>query len=111
MDDTYINNDLSNYENEAEQEEIAKEFMSYEEAPAPEFINVEQVTSAIVDALISHRRSITLSNNGKLYVGQRFTTKEALQNAVKSYSIRVHQQFEVIYSIPTLWVLKCKQAP
>ena len=42
LDGTNINDDGSNYEDEAEQEEIAEEFISYEEAPALEFNNVDR---------------------------------------------------------------------
>ena len=68
LDGTNINNDVLNYEDEAEWEEIGEESMSCEVAPAPEVINMEQVISRIVDALISCRQSTTLSNNALIFL-------------------------------------------
>ena len=43
-------------------------------------------------------------------VGQVFTSKAVLQDFVKLYSIKAHQQYVVIASSKKLLVLRCKKA-
>ena len=42
-------------------------------------------------------------------VGRVFTSKAALQDVVKSYSIKAHQQYVVVTSSKILLVLRCKK--
>ncbi|KAG8382511.1 hypothetical protein BUALT_Bualt05G0084900 [Buddleja alternifolia] len=89
-----------------------EEHMTYEEAAAPEFTKINLVSNVVVDVLAPSQKNTPQSGDDvELYAGQRFNTKDELQNAVKSYSIRVHQQYVVTNSSPNFWVLKCKQAP
>ena len=43
-------------------------------------------------------------------VGQVFNSKSDLQDAVKIYSIKTHQEFVVVASLKKLLILRCKKA-
>ena len=52
----------------------------------------------------------TRNSSGGFLVGKVFTSKVALQDVVKLYSIKVHQQYVVVASSKKLIVLRCKKA-
>ena len=52
----------------------------------------------------------TSYSSGEFIVGQVFNSKSDLQEAVKIYSIKAHQEFVVIASSKKLLVLRCKKA-
>ena len=43
----------------------------------------------------------------EMYVGLRFDSKEAVQMAVRHYSMKVHQTYIVVESTPTIFCTKC----
>ena len=49
------------------------------------------------------------NSSGEFVVGQVFSSKVALQDAVKLYSIKAHQQYVVIASSKKLLMLRCKK--
>ena len=51
----------------------------------------------------------TINSSGEFIVGQVFTSKAALQDVVKLYSIKTHQQYMVVASSKKLLVLRCKK--
>ena len=52
-----------------------------------------------------------ITNSSKEFVvGQVFTSKAALQDVVKMYSIKAHQQYMVVASSKKLLMLRCKKA-
>ena len=52
----------------------------------------------------------TTNSSGEFFVGQVFSSKAALQDVVKLYSIKAHQQYVVVASSKKLLVLRCKKA-
>ena len=50
------------------------------------------------------------NSSGEFVVGQVFTSKAALQDVVKLYSIKAHQLYVVVASSKKLIALKCKKA-
>ena len=48
--------------------------------------------------------------SGEFVVGQFFNSKSNLQEAIKIYSIKAHQEFVVVASSKKLLVLRCKKA-
>ncbi|KAL6512976.1 hypothetical protein OROHE_019766 [Orobanche hederae] len=95
---------------EADEGIDGEEYIVYEQAPIPGFTNIDQINDAVVDASMQGKEC-PQKDDGELYIGQRFTTKDEMQTAVKLYSLRVHPQYQVANSSPHLWVVKCKQAP
>ena len=51
----------------------------------------------------------TGNSSEEFLVGQVFTSKAALQDVVKLYSIKAHQQYVVVASSKKLLVLRCKK--
>ncbi|KAL6560408.1 hypothetical protein OROGR_003967 [Orobanche gracilis] len=85
--------------------------MIYEDAPGDEFTNIDRINDAVADVVIPRQESCKPNDSGELYVGQRFNSKDELQTAVKVYSLKAHQQYQVLHSSRKLWELKCKLAP
>ena len=52
----------------------------------------------------------TANASGEFVVGQVFTSKVVLQDAVKLYSIKADQQYVIIAFSKKLLVLRCKKA-
>ena len=52
----------------------------------------------------------TANSSGEFVVSQVFTPKAALQDVVKLYSIKAHQQYVIVASSKKLIVLRCKKA-
>ena len=52
----------------------------------------------------------TENSSGEFLVGQVFTSKATLQDAIKLYSIKAHQQYVVVASSKKLLVLRYKKA-
>ena len=52
----------------------------------------------------------TANSSGEFYVGQVFSSKAALQDVFKLYSIKAHQKYVVVASSRKLLVLRCKKA-
>ena len=52
----------------------------------------------------------TSNSSGEFVVDQVFTSKAALEDAVKLYFIKAHQQYVVIKSSKKLLMLRCKKA-
>ncbi|CAI9096176.1 OLC1v1032261C1 [Oldenlandia corymbosa var. corymbosa] len=85
--------------------------ISQGDPPASKYAGVGEANEVVAAECEIGRETDAPCYPGDLYVGQRFPTKEDLQNAVKAYSVRVNQEYVVAYSTENLWVLKCKQAP
>lgn len=49
------------------------------------------------------------ADDGSIYIGQIFATKEDIVHVVEVFSIRKHQQYFVYKSLKTLLKLKCKR--
>lgn len=113
LDGPDIVNDMLGFADGEEDEDFEHEEVDIacEDAPAPELADVERVHEVVADACQVEKEFSSPSYIGEFFVGQRFLTKKDLQNAVKAYSIKVHQEFVVAYSTANLWVVKCKQAP
>ena len=52
----------------------------------------------------------TDNSGGEFVIGQVFNSKSDLQEAVKIYSIKAHQEYVVVASSKKLVVLRCKKA-
>ncbi|KAL3510990.1 hypothetical protein ACH5RR_030391 [Cinchona calisaya] len=75
---TSIDNNSLNSDDEAEDEESEpEEPISYEEAPTSEFTNIEGLNSATIYVSISCKQAAAV-DDGELYAGKRFVTKEYL---------------------------------
>ena len=51
----------------------------------------------------------TANLSGEFFVGQVFSSKVSLQDVVKLYSIKAHQQYVVVASSKKLLMLRCKK--
>ena len=51
----------------------------------------------------------TGNSSGEFVASQVFTSKASLQDVVKLYSIKSHQQYVVVASLKKLLVLRCKK--
>ena len=52
----------------------------------------------------------TANSSGEFIVGQVFSSKAILQDAIKLYSIKAHQHYVVVASSKKFLVLRCKKA-
>lgn len=46
----------------------------------------------------------------ELYVGMQFDSKEAVQFALKNYSLKIHQSYRVTILTPAIYAVKCSNA-
>ena len=83
--------------------------VNYYLAPSPQFENVENFGNVVSCDWTLWVNYNTANSSEEFIVGQVFTFKAALQDAVKLYSIYAHQQYVVVASSKKLLVLKCKK--
>ena len=82
----------------------------YHLPPTPQFEHVENlgnVISSVWTPWVQHSTGYSVE---EFVVGQVFNYKTDLQEAVKIYSIKEHQEFVVVASSKKLLVLRCKKA-
>ena len=84
--------------------------IQYHLPPTPCFEHVENIDIAISSGWTPWGQETTSYTSGEFVVGQVFNSKSKLQEAVKIYSIRAHQEFVVVASSKKLLVLRCKKA-
>ena len=65
---------------------------NYYLAPSPQFENVENFGNAVSSDWTPLVNYNTTKSSGEFEVGQVFTSKATLKDAVKLYSIKTHQQ-------------------
>ena len=78
--------------------------------PTPCFEHVENIDIAISSGWTPWGQETTSYASCEFVVGQVFNSKSELQEDVKIYSIRAHQEFVVVASSKKLLVLRCKKA-
>ncbi|XP_043693412.1 uncharacterized protein LOC122643903 [Telopea speciosissima] len=79
-----------------------------EREPIDEFTNASWVNDAVASNHVPGVLVVPDNVKDVLHVGQIFQTKQQLQQTVKEYAIRAHQQYIVLESTPSLLALKCK---
>ena len=84
--------------------------VNYYLSPSPQFENVEKFVNIVSSDWTPWVNYNTANSSGEFVVGQVFTSKATLQDAVKLYSIKAHQQYVVVASLKKLLVLRCKKA-
>ena len=72
--------------------------VNYYLAPSPQFENVENLGNVVSSDWNPWVNYNTTNSSGEFVVGQVFTSKAALQDAIKLYSIKAHQQYVVVAS-------------
>ena len=77
--------------------------------PTPYFEHVENIDIAISSGWTPWGQETTSYLSGEFVVRQAFNSKSDMQEAVKIYSIRAHQEFVVVASSKKLLVLRCKK--
>ena len=82
----------------------------YHLAPSPRFENVENFGNSVSSDYTPWVNYNTGNSSGEFVVSQVFTSKASLQDVVKLYSIKAHQQYMVVASSKKLLVLRCKKA-
>ena len=82
----------------------------YHLAPSPRFENVENFGNYVSSDYTPWVNYNTGNSSGEFVVSQVFTSKASLQDVVKLYSIKAHQQYMVVASSKKLLVLRCKKA-
>ena len=83
--------------------------VNYYSEPSPQFENVENFGNVVSSDWNSWLNYNTANSSGEFVVGQVFSSKVALQDAIKLYSIKAHQQYVVVISSKKLLVLRCKK--
>ena len=76
----------------------------------PQFEHVENLGNVISSAWTPWVQHSTGYSSGEFVVGQVFNSKTDLQEAVKIYSIKTHQEFVVVASSKKFLFLRCKKA-
>ena len=84
--------------------------INYYLAPSPQFENAENFGNVVSSNWTPWVNYNTANSSGEFVVGQVFSSKVALQDAVKLYFIKAHQKYVVIASSKKILVLKCKKA-
>ena len=82
----------------------------YHLPPTPQFEHVENLGNVISTGWTPWVQHTTNYSSGEFVVGQVFNSKSDLQEAIKIYSIKAHQEFVVVASSKKLLVLRCKKA-
>ena len=82
----------------------------YQLPPTPQFEHVENIGNAISSAWTPWVQHSTSYSSGEFVVGQGFNSKPNLQEVVRIYSIKAHQEFVVVASSKKLLILRCKKA-
>ena len=83
--------------------------INYYLASSPQFENVENFGNVISSDWTPWVNYNTTSLSGEFVVGEVFSSKAALQDAIKLYSIKAHQQYVIVPSSKKLLVLRCKK--
>ena len=84
--------------------------INYYLAPSPQFKNVKKFGNVVSSDWTSWMNYNTANSSKKFVIGQVFSSKDALQDVVKLYSIKAHQQYVVVASSKKLLVLRYKKA-
>ena len=84
--------------------------INYYLAPSPQFENVENFGNVVSSDWTPWVNYNTTNLSGEFVVDQVFSSKAALQDAIKLYSIKAHQQYVIVSSSKKLLVLRCKKA-
>ena len=77
--------------------------------PSPQFENVENFGNVVSSDWTLWVNYNTANSSGEFVVDQVFSSKATLQDVVKLYSIKEHQQYVVVASSRKLLVLRCKK--
>ncbi|RVW43332.1 hypothetical protein CK203_070261 [Vitis vinifera] len=85
--------------------------ISYHMPPTPQFLNMDATINCVVSDWTPWKKPTLGNVDGKLSIGQIFSSKSDLQHAVKMFSIKAHQEFTVYRSNASVLVLQCKKAP
>ena len=72
--------------------------------------NVENLDNVVVSCWTPWVQHTTCNSSEEFVIDQVLNSKFDLQEAVKIYSIKAHQEFVVIASLKKLLVLRCKKA-
>ena len=99
--------DVPNNPNDEDLDESSP--MQYHLAPSPQFENVENLGNDISSDWTPCVKHNSKYSNGEFVVGQVFNSKSDLQEAVKIYSIKPHQEFVIVASSKKLLVLRYKK--
>ena len=84
--------------------------IKYHLALSPQFENVKNfgnVVSSVWTPWVNYNNT---NSSGELLACHVFTSKVSLQDALKLYSIKAHQQYVIIVSSKQLLVVRCKKA-
>ena len=84
--------------------------INYYLVSSPQFENVEKFGNVVSSDWTPWVNYNTANSSGEFVVSQVFTSKAALQDVVKLYSIKAHQQYMVVVSSKKLLMLRCKKA-
>lgn len=79
--------------------------------PTPQFLNMDRVINCIVSDWTPWKNPTSGNIDVDLSIDQIFSSKPDLQHAVKMYSIKSHQDFNLSRSNASVLVLKYKKAP
>ena len=83
--------------------------VNYYLAASPQFENVKNSGNVVSSNYTPWVNYNTTNSSGEFVVGQVFTSRVALQDIVKLYSIKEHKQYMVVASSKKLLVLGCKK--
>ena len=83
--------------------------VKYHLAPSPLFENMENFGNIVSNEWTPWVNYNTENSSREFLVGQVFTSKAALQDPVKMYSIEAHQWYVVVASSKKMLVLRCKR--
>ena len=72
--------------------------VKYYLTPLPQFENVKNFCTVVSSDWTPWVNYNTINSSGEFLVGHVFTSKVALQDVVKLYSIKAHQQYVVVAS-------------
>ena len=100
--------DLSNNPDAEKPDESSP--IHYHLPPLSQFEHIENFGKAISSYWTPWVQHTADYLSGAFVVGQVFSSKSDLQEAVKIYSIKAHQEFVVVASSKKLLVLRCKKA-
>ena len=78
--------------------------INYYLASSPQFDNVENFGNVVSSDWTPWVNYNTANSSGEFLVGQVFSSKAALQDVVKLYSIKAHKQYVVVASSKKLQV-------
>ena len=72
--------------------------INYYLVPSPQFENVKNFGNVVSSDWTPWVNYNTANSSGEFFVGQAFSSKDALQDAIKLYSIEAYQHYVVVAS-------------